>query len=148
MTVVAPIDYVDLGLEPPGCSMWMPKRRKPCGQPAIGKTSRCIYHGGRQLATVEGIVDFRTQMAETIVPVAMQRLWDIIMDEEAAYPDVIRAAFGIMDRVGLGPVQGLQIDATVRTEAPLQAIQQLLARVAERLPVQEEPEILDAEIVD
>lgn len=98
---------------------------------------------------METIADARKSMAESIVPVAMQRLLDIILDEEAAYPDVIRAAFGIMDRVGLGPVQGLQIDARVQAEAPLAAIQALLSRVAARLPSEEdEGEVVDAEVLD
>lgn len=147
---VAPADYTDLGLPPPKCEFWLTKRGKFCGQDAIGTTERCIYHGGRLLHTAGTLTEFRKEMADTIVPVAMQRLWDIIMDEKAAYPDVIRAAFGIMDRVGLGPVQGLQIDANVRTEAPLAAIQQFLNRVADRLPpaAGDDDDIIDAEVLD
>jgi hypothetical protein len=146
---IAPTEFEELGLDPPTCKKLLPKRNRMCGQDAIGTTERCIYHGGRLLDSKQSIVEFRKEMADAIVPVAMQRLWDIIMDEKATHTDVIRAAFGIMDRVGLGPVQGLQIDANVRTEAPLQAIQQLLNRVADRLPpTGEDEEILDAEVLD
>lgn len=142
-------DYADLGLEPPICDHWLTRRNRECGQPVVSGEDKCVYHGGGRLLLAANVREFREQISENIVPVAINRLMDILLDEDAMPNDVIRAAFGLMDRVGMGPVQGIQIEGNLNVQSPLTAIQGLLTAVASRLPQQVESglPVLDAEEV-
>lgn len=141
-------DFLDLGLEPPICGHWLAKRERHCGQPTFPGETLCVYHGGGRLILAANVKEFRDQISENIIPVAISRLMDILLDEDAMPNDVIRAAFGLMDRVGMGPVQGIQIDANISTQSPLVAIQGLLTAVASRLPAADLPVLDGEEVVD
>lgn len=143
---VLPEEYLELGLSLPGCQQWLPRKNRYCGQPQVDRSPLCRYHGGLDLVAVEDVAGLRKQMTEAILPVAIARLLDIVDNPDSVDADVIRAAFGIMDRVGLGPVQGLVIDGNVNVQAPLDALQGMLSQVAARMVPT--PEIVDAEIVE
>lgn len=139
-------DYTDLGLTPPVCDHWLAKRQRYCGQPVVAGEMLCVYHGGGRLLLAASVKEFREQISENLLPLAINRLMDILLDEDAMPNDVIRAAFGLMDRVGMGPVQGIQIDGNISVESPLHVIQGLLTSVAARLPALEAP-VEDAVVV-
>lgn len=128
-----------------------------CGQRALPGVDRCSYHGGVQLMQATEVISHRTQLREVAMPQAIQRLIDILNDPIAKEENIVRAAFGVLDRCGLGPTSGLQIDARVETTTPIEQLDRMLAGVATRLQsinttmasaAQPLDDVTDAELVD
>lgn len=152
-------DLAELGLAPPQCSHVKSDGRR-CGQEATIDSSKCIYHGGAEVATAKMVSLQREEMMRTLLPLAVRRLEGVLLDPEAKEEVVVRAAFGLMDRIGLGPVSGLAIEAKVEVgQTPSELLLASLARIAERLQAQDTTErelssplqdddIVDADVVD
>lgn len=143
-----------LGLAPPMCSHIKPDGKR-CSQEAMSESTKCIYHGGVEVQVAKVVAAQREQMMQTLLPVAIRRLEGVLLDPEAKEEVVVRAAFGLMDRVGLGPVAGLTIDAKVEMgQTPSELLLASLAKIAERLQTQDATEkalssgLQDEDIVD
>lgn len=147
---------VELGLverprrevEPGGCDYWMVEPERYCKHSAIAQTGRCVYHGGTQIYASLTAQQQRDTMLQVLLPQAMQRLAGVLHDPEAKDEIVVRAVFGVMDRVGLGPVQGLILDANVNHRLPREQLSEMLGAIADRLGGGDVAEIVDAEVVE
>lgn len=151
-------DLVELGLVRPQCSHITGKGRR-CGQEVEPDSDRCVYHGGAEVPVAKLVASQREEMMRSLLPLAVMRLEQILLDPMVKEEVVVRAAFGLMDRIGLGPVSGLAIEAKVEVgQTPSELLLASLARIAERLHTQDATErelssalpdddVVDAEVV-
>lgn len=143
-------ELAELGLLParmPGrCEHWIEKKMRWCSQPALPGVDLCAYHGGDAALRARTAGEVREQILKTLIPTAVQRLYEIVSDPDEKSENVIRAAFGLMDRVGIGPVSGLVVDAAVEHRAPLELLAEALERVSGAL-TRGEARVLEGEVV-
>lgn len=129
---------------PEKCRHWNDRKERFCTQTAVEDSDFCVYHGGNEQVQALEIAEHRKQLLSVGVPLAVVRLIDILNDPKEKTENVIRAAFGVLDRVGLGPIGGIVVSADESATAPLEALTSALQAIANR----RELVIEDAEIVD
>jgi hypothetical protein len=123
----------DLGVfMPEKCRHWNERKERFCTQTAVDDSDFCVYHGGNQQVQALEVAEHRKQLLAVGVPIAVVRLIDVLNDPHEKSENVIRAAFGILDRVGLGPIAGLVVHADETVTAPLEALTAALNAVASR----------------
>lgn len=106
---------------------------RQCPRAAMDGSTVCMKHGG-------GVPVARAAAKKRLlamVPAAMDAIAQAI--EKADWPQVVRAAFGILDRAGMGP----QSTVTVETDATPEALaklsdDELTARTLQALAVLEQ----------
>jgi hypothetical protein len=129
---------------PEKCRHWNERKDRFCTQTAVEDSEFCVYHGGNEKVQALEVAEHRKQLLSVGVPLAVVRLIDILYDPREKTENVIRAALGILDRVGLGPIGGIVVTADESATAPLEALTSALQAIANRREVVVE----DAEVVE
>lgn len=138
----------ELGVHlPDRCTHFNERKDRFCTQTAVEDSDFCVYHGGGEQVKAIEVAEHRKQLLTAGVPQAIVRLLEIINDPNEKTENVIRAALGILDRVGLGPIAGVVVSADDSVSAPLDALTQALNAIADRRAATELT-IEDAEIVE
>lgn len=132
---------------PEKCRHWNERKDRFCVQTAVDGSDFCVYHGGEQQVQAMEVAEHRKQLLAVGVPIAVVRLIDILNDPKEKTENVIRAALGILDRVGLGPIGGIVVSADETATAPLEALTSALQAIADRRSATELV-IEDAEVIE
>lgn len=108
------------------CGIWMENRERFCRMGRVPNTDVCVIHGGAHLIEARAVGVLRQHIADTILPIAVERMKGILLDPDTKDENLIRASVAIMDRSGLGPVQGVVLSGEVTMAAPLDVLRQML----------------------
>jgi hypothetical protein len=82
-----------------------------------------------------------------LLPLAVQRLYEIVNDKKLPAADRLRAATSILDRTGLGPGSTVQIDQTVHVLPPAEIFIEAITGARDRLTKAGIVRYADAEFV-
>lgn len=122
-----------------------------CGKPVAEMGGFCPVHGGTALIKQKtALAQQRTVMAqkqkleEDILPLATKRVLAILNDEYAKPEVIVKIWQTTMDRIGLGAVTGIVLDADIKVDAPLDILRRMLTANMGAI----EPDVEDAEVVD
>lgn len=121
-----------------------------CRKPVINFGDLCPKHSGDEdiarqdrLAKKRVAIMQREVLENEVLPKATARIMAILADEDSKDSDVIKIWTSVMDRVGLGSVQGLVLEGDLKIDAPLDILRRMLTP-----PPSDFREVLEAEVVE
>lgn len=110
-----------------------------CARPVIKGRLRCVAHryqdaSCNQIVTSgEVMAEMRQYLTNTLAPMAVGAVQDVLEDERASHGDRLKASAMVMDRTGLPAGQTLQVEATVKVLPPAEMMAQAIGGIRERL---------------